>query len=82
MRIIGCDLHARHETVAMLDGTREVINRTLMYDCPICVLRRGDHVSACGVPPHESWQRLPPGVRPPSRPAASKTTASPVHQYF
>ena len=31
MRIIGCDLHARQQTVAMLDTVSgEVVNRTLM----------------------------------------------------
>ncbi len=30
MRIIGCDLHARQQTLAMLDTTTgEVVNRTL-----------------------------------------------------
>jgi hypothetical protein len=30
MRIIGCDLHARQQSVAMLDTeTGEVVNRTL-----------------------------------------------------
>jgi hypothetical protein len=30
MRIIGCDLHARQQTLAMLDtGTGGVVNRTL-----------------------------------------------------
>ena len=33
MRIIGCDLHARQQSVAMLDTeTGEVVNRTLMHD--------------------------------------------------
>jgi len=33
MRIIGCDLHARQQTLAMLDtGTGEVVNRTLMHE--------------------------------------------------
>jgi transposase len=33
MRIIGCDLHARQQTLAMLDTvTGEVINRTLMHE--------------------------------------------------
>jgi len=32
MRIIGCDLHARQQTLAMLDtGTGEVVTRTLMH---------------------------------------------------
>ena len=32
MRIIGCDLHARQQTLAMLDTeTGEVVNRTLMH---------------------------------------------------
>ena len=33
MRIIGCDLHARQQTLAMLDtGTGEVVTRTLLHD--------------------------------------------------
>jgi transposase len=33
MRIIGCDLHARQQTLAMLDtGTGEVVNRTLPHE--------------------------------------------------
>jgi transposase len=33
MRIIGCDLHARQQTLAMLDAvTGEVVNRTLMHE--------------------------------------------------
>ena len=33
MRIIGCDLHARQQTMAMLDTlTGEVVNRTLMHE--------------------------------------------------
>jgi len=33
MRIIGCDSHARHQTLAMLDTqTGEVVNRTLMHE--------------------------------------------------
>jgi hypothetical protein len=33
MRIIGCDLHARQQTLAMLDTeTGEVANRTLMHE--------------------------------------------------
>ena len=33
MRIIGCDLHARQQTLAMLDTTtREVVNLTLMHE--------------------------------------------------
>ena len=33
MRIIGCDLHARQQTVAMLDTeTGEVVNRTLLQE--------------------------------------------------
>jgi len=33
MRIIGCDLHARQQTLAMLDTTTgEVVNRTLMHE--------------------------------------------------
>jgi hypothetical protein len=33
MQIIGCDLHSRQQTRAMLDtGTAEVVNRTLMHD--------------------------------------------------
>jgi hypothetical protein len=33
MRIIGCDLHARQQTLAMLDTeTGEVVNVTLMHD--------------------------------------------------
>ena len=33
MQIIGCDLHARRETLAMLDTmTGEVVNRTLMHE--------------------------------------------------
>src|SRR6202050_1925270 len=33
MQIIGCDLHARQQTLAMLDtGTGEVVNRTLRHE--------------------------------------------------
>ena len=33
MRIIGCDLHARQQSVAMLDTeSGEVVNRTLMHE--------------------------------------------------
>jgi acyl-coenzyme A thioesterase PaaI-like protein len=33
MRIIRCDLHARQQTLAMLDtATGEVVNRTLMHE--------------------------------------------------
>jgi len=33
MRIIGCDLHARQQTVAMLETTTgEVVNLTLMHE--------------------------------------------------
>jgi transposase len=33
MQIIGCDLHARQQTLAMLDtGTGEVVNRTLTHE--------------------------------------------------
>ena len=33
MRIIGCDLHARQQSLAMLDTeTGEVVNRTLMHE--------------------------------------------------
>ena len=33
MRIIGCDLHTRQQTLAMLDTqTGEVVNRTLMHE--------------------------------------------------
>jgi hypothetical protein len=33
MRIIGCDLHARQQSVAMFDSeTGEVVNRTLMHE--------------------------------------------------
>jgi hypothetical protein len=33
MRIIGCDLHVRQQTLAMLDAeTGEVVNRTLMHE--------------------------------------------------
>lgn len=33
MRIIGCDLHARQQTLAMLDTTTgEVVNLTLMHE--------------------------------------------------
>ena len=33
MRIIGCDLHARQQTLAMFDTTTgEVVNRTLQHE--------------------------------------------------
>ena len=33
MRIIGCDLHARQQSVALLDTeTGEVVNRTLQHE--------------------------------------------------
>jgi hypothetical protein len=45
MRIIGCDLHARQQTLAMLDtATGEVVNETLAHE--------GDHV-------REFYSRLP-----------------------
>ena len=48
MRIIGCDLHARQQTLAMLDTTmREVVNLTLMYE--------GNSV-------REFYSKLPPPV--------------------
>ena len=36
MRIIGCDLHARQQTLAMLDTTTgEVVNATLKHESSI-----------------------------------------------
>ncbi len=36
MRIIGCDLHARQQSVAMLDTeTGELVNRTLKWNSPM-----------------------------------------------
>ena len=33
MKIIGCDLHARQQTLAMLDtDTGEVVNKTLQHE--------------------------------------------------
>ncbi|HXY13590.1 MAG TPA: hypothetical protein VEI26_03715 [Terriglobales bacterium] len=33
MRIIGCDLHARQQTLAMLETTTgETVNQTLMHE--------------------------------------------------
>jgi hypothetical protein len=33
MRIIGCDWHARQQTIAMLDtGTGELVEKTLAHD--------------------------------------------------
>jgi len=37
MRIIGCDLHARQQTLAMLDTiSGEVVNGTLMHEGSEC----------------------------------------------
>jgi len=37
MRIIGCDLHARQQTLAMLDATTgDVVNRTLLREAMRC----------------------------------------------
>jgi len=37
MRIIGCDLHARQQTVAMLDTTAgELVKMTLKHEAPRC----------------------------------------------
>src|SRR5438128_10006925 len=48
MRIIGCDLHARQQTLAMLDTeTGEVVNLTLMHE--------GNNV-------REFYSKLPPPV--------------------
>src|SRR5262249_43240113 len=38
--------------------------------------RRDGHVSACGVPPHESSWHLPPGIRSPTLP----TDPKPLHR--
>ena len=49
MRIIGCDLHARQQTLAMLDtATGEVVNQTLAHE--------GESV-------REFYSRLPGPVR-------------------
>ena len=49
MRIIGCDLHARQQTLAMLDtATGEVVNETLAHE--------GESV-------REFYSRLPSPVR-------------------
>src|SRR6202165_2674142 len=49
MRIIGCDLHARQQTLAMLDtATGEIVNLTLTHE--------GDHV-------REFYSNLPRPVR-------------------
>jgi transposase len=49
MRIIGCDLHARQQTLAMLDTTTgEVVEVTLQHE--------GDHV-------REFYSKLPGPVR-------------------
>jgi hypothetical protein len=41
MRIIGCDLHARQQTLAMLDtATGEIVNLTLKHE--------GDFHARCG----------------------------------
>jgi hypothetical protein len=37
MRIIGCDLHARQQTLAMLDTiSGEVVNRSMMHEGTKC----------------------------------------------
>jgi hypothetical protein len=37
MRIIGCDLHARQQTLAMLDtATGEIVNQTLAHEATAC----------------------------------------------
>ena len=37
MRIIGCDLHARQQTLAMLDtATGEVVHKTLRTKAKVC----------------------------------------------
>jgi hypothetical protein len=49
MRIIGCDLHARQQALAMLDtATGEVVNLTLMHE---------------GKSVREFYCKLPPPVR-------------------
>ena len=49
MRIIGCDLHARQQTLAMLDNTTgEIVNLTLTHE--------NDHV-------REFYSNLPRPVR-------------------
>jgi hypothetical protein len=49
MKIIGCDLHARQQTVAMLDTeTGEIVNLTLTHE--------GDHV-------REFYSKFPRPVR-------------------
>jgi hypothetical protein len=54
MQIIGCDLHARQQTLAMLDTeTREIMNRTLTHE--------GHSVREfySALPDRLSWQLLP-----------------------
>jgi hypothetical protein len=55
MKIIGCDLHARQQTVAMLDTTRgEVVRMTLTHE--------GNNVREFySTLPTEAWERMLPG---------------------
>jgi chromosome condensin MukBEF ATPase and DNA-binding subunit MukB len=50
MRIIGCDLHARQETLAMLDTTTgEVVKKTLKHESNnVRVLFQSSTTGACG----------------------------------
>jgi hypothetical protein len=60
MQIIGCDLHARQQTLAMLDTeTRDVVNRTFTHE--------GHSVREfySALPDRLSWQRLPETDPPP-----------------
>jgi hypothetical protein len=58
MRMIGCDLHAAQQTIAMLDGeTGEIVERTLTHNgttvgtsMPTCRLR-----SWWALKPRDRW---------------------------
>jgi hypothetical protein len=57
MRIIGCDLHAAQQTIAMLDReTGEIVERTLKHD--VTTVR--DFYAGL---PAQSWSALTPRDR-------------------
>ena len=58
MRIIGCDLHARQQTLAMLDTTTgEVVSRTLTHEGHDHLLRRRNLMNRERLEDRASWVR-------------------------
>jgi hypothetical protein len=58
MRIIGCDLHASQQTIAMLDReTGEIVERTLKHEAETCESStRGSHrVWWSALKPRDQW---------------------------